>query len=72
MTSTGSASFGLHHYVYENLDFRKKQVSLPLQCDDGKAIIWSRFRYDIIQITRVLNEKFGPGSAASFLSLIHI
>ena len=39
MTSTGSASFGLHHYVYENLDFRKKQVSLQLQCDDGKAII---------------------------------
>ena len=29
-----------------------------LQEHDGKAIIWSRFRYDIIQITRVLNEKF--------------
>ena len=37
-----------------------------LQEHDGKAIIWSRFRYDIIQITRVLNEKFGPNSAASF------
>ena len=37
-----------------------------LQEHDGKAIIWSRFRYDIIQITRVLNEKVGPGSAESF------
>ena len=39
MISTGSASFGLHRYVYENLDFGKKQLSLQLQCDDGKAII---------------------------------
>jgi len=33
---------------------------------DGKAIIWSRFRYDIIGITDMLNEKFGKGSAASY------
>ena len=39
MTSPGSTSFGSHQYVYENLDFGKKQVSLQLQCDDGKAII---------------------------------
>ena len=33
---------------------------------DGKAIIWSRFRYDIQQITAMLNKKFGEGSAASY------
>ena len=33
---------------------------------DGKAIIWSRFRYDIIGITKMLNEKFGEGCAASY------
>ena len=33
---------------------------------DGKAIIWSRFRYDIQQITKMLNETFGQGCAASF------
>ena len=32
----------------------------------GKAIIWSRFRYDIIQITEMLNKKYGKGSAASY------
>ena len=39
MTSTGSALFGLQRYVYENLGFGKKQLSLQLQCDDGKSII---------------------------------
>jgi SNF2 family DNA or RNA helicase len=33
---------------------------------DGKAIIWSRFRYDIIEITKMLNKKFGEGSAAAY------
>lgn len=33
---------------------------------DGKAIIWSRFRYDIQQITQMLNDKFGKGSAAAY------
>ena len=33
---------------------------------DGKAIIWSRFRYDIQQITQILNDKFGEGSAAAY------
>ena len=32
---------------------------------DGKAIIWSRFRYDIQQITEMLNNKFGEGCAVS-------
>ena len=33
---------------------------------DGKAIIWSRFRYDIQEITQMLNDKFGEGSAAAY------
>ena len=33
---------------------------------DGKAIIWSRFRYDIQQITETLNKKFGQGCAVSY------
>jgi|TARA_R100001460_G_scaffold59695_4_gene99597 SNF2 family DNA or RNA helicase len=32
----------------------------------GKVIIWSRFRHDILEITRTLNEKYGPGSAVSY------
>ena len=33
---------------------------------DGKAIIWSRFRHDIQQITDMLNSKFGEGCAAAY------
>jgi SNF2 family DNA or RNA helicase len=32
----------------------------------GKAIIWSRFRYDIQQITAMLNKTFGEGSSAAY------
>jgi SNF2 family DNA or RNA helicase len=32
----------------------------------GKLIVWSRFRYDIISITKKLKELFGEDSAASF------
>lgn len=32
----------------------------------GKSIIWSRFRHDIIHITKELNAKFGQGSAAAY------
>ena len=32
----------------------------------GKVIVWSRFRHDIQQITKRLNEEFGDGSAASY------
>jgi len=32
----------------------------------GKAIIWSRFRYDIQQITAMLNKEFGEGSSAAY------
>jgi len=37
-----------------------------LEEHDGKVIIWSRFRYDIIQITQMLNKEFGEGSAAAY------
>jgi len=37
-----------------------------LQEHSGKAIIWSRFRYDIQQITALLNKTFGEGCAASY------
>ena len=37
-----------------------------LEEHDGKAIIWSRFRYDIRQITKMLNDTFGQGCAASY------
>tara|TARA_R110002012_G_C11645659_1_gene611010 strand:+ start:318 stop:1784 length:1467 start_codon:yes stop_codon:yes gene_type:complete len=37
-----------------------------LEEHDGKVIIWSRFRYDIIQITKVLAETYGEESAASY------
>ena len=33
---------------------------------DGKVIIWSRFRHDIIEIVRTLKEKYGDNSAASY------
>ena len=37
-----------------------------MQEHDGKAIIWSRFRHDIVMITKMLNDKFGEGCAASY------
>ena len=32
----------------------------------GKIIMWSRFRYDIKKIAKVLKDKFGEGSAVTF------
>jgi len=37
-----------------------------LEEHSGKAIIWSRFRYDIQQITAMLNKTFGEGSSAAY------
>lgn len=45
---------------------RMKALEEIMEEHDGKAIIWSRFRYDIQQITELLNKKFGAGTAASF------
>jgi len=33
---------------------------------DGKAIIWSRFRHDIQQITNMLNKEYGEGCASAY------
>jgi SNF2 family DNA or RNA helicase len=33
---------------------------------DGKAIIWSRFRYDIVKIVEMLNKRYGEGSSAAY------
>jgi SNF2 family DNA or RNA helicase len=32
----------------------------------GKAIIWSRFRHDIVEITKMLNKEYGEGCAAAY------
>ena len=37
-----------------------------LEETDGKVIIWSRFRYDIQQITGTLQQLYGMDSAASY------
>ena len=37
-----------------------------LEEHNGKVIIWSRFRYDIVEITKMLNKEFGEGSAAAY------
>ena len=53
----------------EMLYFPSKRMDALTEIMDehrGKAIIWSRFRYDIQQITAMLNEKFGAGCAASY------
>ena len=45
---------------------RMDALSDILEEHSGKAIIWSRFRYDIQQITAMLNKTFGEGVAASY------
>jgi SNF2 family DNA or RNA helicase len=45
---------------------RMEALEEIMQEHDGKAIIWSRFRYDIQQITQMLNDKFGEGCAAAY------
>jgi len=45
---------------------RMEALEEILEEHDGKAIIWSRFRYDIQQITQMLNDKFGQGCAAAY------
>jgi SNF2 family DNA or RNA helicase len=37
-----------------------------LEEHDGKAIIWSRFRYDIVNIVEMLNKRYGEGSSAAY------
>tara|TARA_R110002020_G_scaffold149204_4_gene325399 strand:- start:1697 stop:2467 length:771 start_codon:yes stop_codon:yes gene_type:complete len=46
----------------ELVTFPSRRMDAVLEiCEEarGKVIIWSRFRYDVINITKTLNEKFG-------------
>ena len=45
---------------------RMEALTEIMEEHNGKAIIWSRFRYDIQQITAMLNKEFGEGSAAAY------
>lgn len=45
---------------------RMEALQEILEEHDGKAIVWSRFRYDIQTIVETLNKTFGPGSAAAY------
>jgi|TARA_R110000803_G_scaffold178105_1_gene240519 SNF2 family DNA or RNA helicase len=49
--------------------FESKRMDALLEVleeHQGKAIIWSRFRHDIISITNTLEKTFGKGSVASY------
>ena len=45
---------------------RMEALQEILEEHDGKAIIWSRFRYDIQTIVETLNKTFGDGCAAAY------
>jgi SNF2 family DNA or RNA helicase len=45
---------------------RMEALQEVLEEHDGKAIIWSRFRYDIQSIVEMLNKTFGEGCAAAY------
>ena len=47
-------------------DNRLLELLLCLEETSGKAIIWSRFRYDILRIEEALAKKYGPGSVVSY------
>ena len=53
----------------ETLTFPSRRMDALVEIldeHDGKAIIWSRFRYDIQQITAMLNKQYGEGSSAAY------
>jgi SNF2 family DNA or RNA helicase len=45
---------------------RMEALTDVLDEHSGKAIIWSRFRYDIQQIVATLNKAYGEGSSAAY------
>ena len=47
-------------------DYRLDELMSCLEETEGKAIIWSRFRYDIKRIAEALAKKYGPGSTVSY------
>ena len=52
--------------LVEIKDNRLDELVSCLEEMEGKAIIWSRFRYDIIRIKNVLNKKYGNGRAVDY------
>ena len=52
--------------VIEVNDNRINELMDCLEEVDGKAIIWSRFRYDVKRITQALTKAHGPGSTVSY------
>jgi SNF2 family DNA or RNA helicase len=52
--------------VIEVADNRLDELMGCLEESDGKAIIWSRFRYDIKRIAAALIKKYGPRSTVTY------
>ena len=52
--------------MIEIKDNRLKELLECLEEIDGKAIIWSRFRYDVQRITKALQKEHGPQSTVSY------
>ena len=52
--------------VIEVKDNRINELMDCLEEVDGKAIIWSRFRYDVKRITEALTKAHGPGSTVCY------
>ena len=53
----------------EVLTFKSNRMEALLEImeeHDGKAIIWSRFRHDIIGITEALRKEYGEAAAAAY------
>ena len=47
-------------------DNRLKELMNCLEEIEGKAIIWSRFRYDVQRVTQALQKEYGPQSTVSY------
>ena len=52
--------------LIEVKDNRLNELLDCLEEIEGKAIIWSRFRYDVKRITEALTKAHGPGSTVSY------
>ena len=52
--------------MIEIKDHRLDELLDCLEESDGKAIIWSRFRYDVKRIANALTKKYGPRSTVTY------
>jgi SNF2 family DNA or RNA helicase len=52
--------------IIEVKDNRIDELMACLDETEGKAIIWSRFRYDIKRIASALTKKYGPQSTVTY------